>query len=349
MHHPVPVAVYGGPFWRAGESHEGFVRLEAGRVLEVGEGVPAGAKPAVILDGLHNYHTHVGDAFLAGRPLPRSLEALVRPGTGYKHRMLARARTPTLLAGMRRALGRHFDAGTASLLDFREQGVPGIRLAREAARSLEGNAPILRLLGRSGTPGVLRDLDEVLAAADGLGISSLTDVGSEAEAYAERTHRAGKPLAMHASEQRREDMAAILALRPQLLIHLVHATPKDLRQVRDADVPVALCPSSNRFFGLLSPVARVRRAGLRFHFGTDNAMLGRSNLLDEARLARRLDRQAPDASLLQALTTPPEKAIKRIRGVADPPGGPPRLVVLPLRRGRVQWQARALLGQWRPS
>lgn len=339
------MAVYAGPFWRSGEPREGFVRIERGRILEEGEGAPSGARPSVILEGVHNYHTHIGDAFLAGRPLPRSLEALVKPVTGYKHRMLARAKPASLVASMRRALRRYSDAGTASLLDFREQGLPGIRMAREAALGLDSHAPVVRLLGRAGSPGTLRDLDEVVAASDGLGLSSVTDAGADADAYAERTHQAGKPLAIHASERIREDIDRILSLRPQLLIHLVQATPNDLRRIRDEDVPVVLCPSSNRFFRLRSPVARVRRAGLRFFLGTDNAMLGVHDLLEEARLARRLDRSLPDAALLRALSTPPEKAIKRIQAVPEPPGGPPRLMVLPLRRGRVQWQARPLLAR----
>lgn len=341
----VAVATFAGPVWSGGDAEEGFVRIQSGRVVEAGAGTRGGAKTAVILDGLHNYHTHIGDAFLHGKPLPRTLEALVRPVTGYKHRMLARATPRVLIAAMRRALRSYADAGTASLLDFREQGARGVRLAREASRVPEPASPVLRLLGRPAQPTSSKDLEDVVELADGIGAASLTDLGPEAGRYAEAARRHGKPFAIHASEQRREDMKAILDLRPDALVHLVHATVPDLRAVSKADVPVVLCPTSNRFFGLTSPVGRVRRAGLRFFFGTDNAMLGSYDLLREARAARRLDRTIPDADLLRALTTPPEKAIKRIQRVPEPPGGPPRLVVLPLRRGKVQWEARPVLAR----
>lgn len=337
--------VYAGPWWRDGEEHAGFVRVDRGRVVEEGARTPSNARPAVLLDGLHNYHTHVGDAFLLGRHLPRTLDALVRPGTGYKHRMLARASKSVIVSGVRRMLRRYAEAGTASVLDFREQGVAGIRWVQSVHRALEPEGPVVRLLGRPTRLPVARDeLDDLLELADGLGVSSLSDVGEEAwHAIAEACHRARKPLAVHVSERRREDVGTVLGGRPALLVHLTKANRHDLREVRDAGVPVALCPSSNAFFRLRCPVAALHAAQIPFHFGTDNAMLGSIHVVHEAVRAKRLAPAIPDGALLRALTRSPEKALNHVRPVRSLAGSRGRLVLLPLRRGRVAWGRRPLV------
>jgi cytosine/adenosine deaminase-related metal-dependent hydrolase len=339
---PSAVPVYSGPIWRAGESSHGSVRIERGRVVEQTATERASAHPSVILDGVHDHHTHLGDAFLRGRPLPRSLERLVRPPTGYKHQMLARASRATIEAGIRRALTEYAAAGTQSLIDFREQGVSGVRLLRSAHHSVASKAPRVLVLGRPMTPD--EDLEPLLGVADGIGLSSLHDVEADRVAECARAcRRAHRLFALHASEARREDMATILANHPDLLVHLVKATPQDLRRIADADVPVVLCPRSNAFFRLRSPVAAVHQAGIRFHFGTDNAMLGNRDLVDEARRARRLAPKVPDDALLRALTTSPEKAIKRAAGLStSATTSAQRILVLPRRGTKVRWDAKAI-------
>lgn len=337
--------IYSGPWWHAGKEGAGFVRVERGRVVEEGARTPRQARPTVILDGLHNYHTHVGDAFLQGRKLPRGLEALVRPGTGYKHRMLARASKSSLASSVRRVLRRYADAGTASVLDFREQGVPGVRWVQAVRRTMGPEAPAVRLLGRpAAVPTRNDELDDLLDLADGLGVSALTDVGKEAwRTIAEACRRAHKPLAVHVSEQRREDMEEVLAGAPTLLVHLVKASRRDLQRVHDAGVPVVVCPSSNAHFRLRCPVAALHAEEVTFHFGTDNAMLGAVDLVHEAHRAKQLAPRLPDQVLLRALTRPPEKALNHVRPVRLPAGSRGRLVLLPLRQGRVGWGHRPLV------
>jgi cytosine/adenosine deaminase-related metal-dependent hydrolase len=340
-HVPGRVTVWAGPLWIDGEPREGWARVEKGRVVDTGEGAPHGARAATILSGLFNYHTHIGDAFLAGRQLPHDLDALVRPGSGFKHRQLAAASPATIQTGIRRALQKYGDAGTAALLDFREQGVAGLRMARQAQRVYGADLPALRLFGRPARVPLQGDeLETVVEAADGLGVPSLTDVGPIA--YGEITsaaRRAKKPVAVHVSESRREDVATVLAGRPQLLVHLCRAIAPDFKQILDAGVAVAVCPSSNAFFRLKAPVRALHRAGIPFHLGTDNAMLGSFDLLHEAARAKRLAPEVPDAVLLRGLTTPPEKVINRIQAVPARTASRAPLVILPRRGRRVPWGA----------
>ena len=72
-------------------------------------------------------------------------------------------------------------------------------------------------------------------------------------------------------------------------------------------------------------------------------MLGGTDLLAEARLAKRHCPELRDEEMLRALTTPPEKAINRVRRVQAPSGAREPVVLLPLRRGRVRWAARPVV------
>lgn len=334
---------YAGPRWRDGEPEDAWIQVESGRLADEGRGsCPGPAEPAVMLEGLSNLHAHVGDAFLRGKELPRDLADLVAPGSGYKHRMLRAATDETVEAGIRAQLAAFAAHGTAWVVDFREQGVEGIRLARRAAKS---SPPVgLLLLGRpAGVPPEPSAADPLLAEADGLGLPSLTDYGRDAcTALAEAAHRRGRPVALHVSEARREPIEDALGLEPDLLVHACAATPADLRRIADAGVPVAVCPTSNARFGLRPVADRLEALGASWFLGTDNAMLGGVDLLDEARALRRVAPDVPDEALLRALTTPPEKPIKRIGRLGERRAPPRRLVVVPTDdRGRVRWGARA--------
>jgi cytosine/adenosine deaminase-related metal-dependent hydrolase len=341
----VLVPTYAGPRWSDGRAQgDAFVRVERGRIVEEGSGVPPGAHPAVLLDGVHNYHTHVGDAFLQGHDLPRSLPALVKPGTGYKHQMLATMPRATILRGMTTALSAYEAAGTRSILDFREQGVAGVKLVRSVARGPRPS-PVVRVLGRPVRPAP--DTDEfqaLLDEGDGIGISSVADVDEGMVEQASRAcKRARKPFALHVSEQRRDPMERVLSYEPQLVIHLCQATPADLRLLAKTDVAVAVCPSSNAFFRMRSPIAQLVRARIPFYFGTDNAMFGQFDVIGEVVRARKWAPRVPDDEFLRALTTPVEKAIKRAQPVPSLAGVPERVVVLPRRRSRIVWGSRPLV------
>lgn len=264
---------------------EGHVRVEAGRVVEVRAAPPQGTVAArgVVVPAFANAHTHVGDAVARGGALPASLEEAVRPPHGYKHRVLAATPEPALVEGMRGALRELDEGGAASFVDFREGGARGVALLREA---LKGSPLRARVLGRPAGPDASpAEVRDVLRDADGLAPSSLPDVGADvAMRLARACREAGKPFALHHAEAGPEDLDAVLATRPALLVHLVHSGRGDLERVRDAGAAVAICPRSNlRWLRRLPDVRAMLDLGLRVGLGTDNAMLGPCDLRAEAR------------------------------------------------------------------
>lgn len=258
----------------------GHAVSESGRV-EILEGPCEGTPDVrgVIVPSLVNAHTHCADAGVKPQP-GMTLEELVAPPDGLKHRYLRETPRDILVRDMADFERRSKANGIGTFVDFREGGAEGCRMAREAC-------PSAVILGRPVSPEYdYNEVEEILSVADGIALPSLSDMDfGYIEKVAEQTHRAGKAFAMHVSERVREDIDAVLSLEPAFVVHMVEATDPDLRKCVDADVPIAVCPRSNRFFGKVPPLARMVETGNTVALGTDNAMLCSPDLRPEALLA----------------------------------------------------------------
>ncbi len=283
-----------------------YVRFRAGRVVEVGTLGTDGTRGrerrvrGIVVPSPVNGHTHLGDAVSVREPPRGRVADLVRPPRGYKFRLLAEASRAEKVTAMRAALRRMVRDGVAAAVDFREEGLEGIRLLRTAARGVPLRLLALgRPLARPLDPG---ELAQVVAAGDGVGLSSARDETVETRrAVASACRRAGKRYALHASEAVREDPRTYLDPRPDLLVHLARATADDLAAVRDAKVPVVVCPRSNALFGRQPDLAAMERLGLPVLLGTDNAMFHAPSIwreLEFAYVATRLRRRPVSAGFL---------------------------------------------------
>lgn len=233
----------------------------------------------VIVPGLTDAHTHCADAGVKVKP-GMSLEELVAPPDGLKHRYLRETPRGRLIADM-----KTFDAcaennGICAYLDFREGGLEGCLMAREAC----GRGIVL---GRPVSPVFdAEEVENILSVADGIALSSVSDMDPEyAEKVADLTKKAGKTFALHCSERIREDLDFVLSLQPDFLVHMVEATDPDLKRCADSDIPIAVCPRSNGYFGKIPPLKRMMETGNTVAFGTDNAMLCTPDLRPEAALS----------------------------------------------------------------
>ena len=311
-----------------------YVRLRGGRVIETGQlGTDSNRGRdrrvrGIVVPAPVNAHIHLGDAVSVREPPPGPVSKLVQPPHGYKFRLLRDASRAEKIAAIRRAFRRMERDGVQAVVDFREEGAPGVELLRAAARSTPLEVVILgRPLARPVDPA---ELDRVLAAADGIGLSSARD---ESEAtrrtVATACRRRGKRFGLHASEAVRELPEAYLDPKPDLLVHLAKATRADLAEVRDAGVSVAVCPRSNALFGRQPDLAGMEAAGIRLMLGTDNAMFHAPSIwreLEFAYVATRLRRNPVSAAYLAraALVEPwrwlgtPDRARVREGGSARP-------------------------------
>lgn len=263
-----------------------YVRIHQGQVTEVGSiGTDSSRRSerrirGIVVPAPLNGHTHLGDAVSTREPPAVSFSELVAPPSGFKFRLLAEASRTQKVAAMRAALRRMAHEGMAGTIDFREEGLPGVRALREAARGVPARTVIL---GRPVLPTFEDDeVEQLLAEADGIGLSSAREVAHDARRRVARLcRRSGKLYALHASEEVRERVEEYLDPRPDLLVHLTRAEPEDLLSVKEAGASVAVCPRSNALFGRRPLLQAMERIDLPVLLGTDNAMLNSPSIWRE--------------------------------------------------------------------
>ena len=290
---------------------EGRLHVEDGQIAAIEE--RAVESDAIVLPAFVNAHTHVGDAIAKEAGEGLSLEELVAPPEGLKHRLLRAASPEELEAGMRRAIATMEASGTGTFVDFREGGVEGVEILRAALvdSSVDGV-----VLGRASTA--------VLDVADGFGASGANDATFDAER--EATAAAGKLFGIHAGEVDESDIAPALELDPDFLVHMVHAEDSHLDAVEASGIPVAVCPRSNLVTGVgLPPVADLA-ARTTVALGTDNVFLNSPSMFREMEFTAKLfDVSARD--VLRMATRNGAELAGLDCGVVEP-GRPARLTVL---------------------
>lgn len=327
------------------------LRLDAqGRVLERGSPGSLGPLRASekLLGGIAlprsvNGHTHLGDAIWTKEPPHLPFHDVVAPPHGLKHRLLAETPPRTKMLGMRASLSTMRELGTAATLDFREESLSGVRLLREAARGT-GVEPVV--LGRPTDPESRSEVRRLLKEADGLGLSAYRDLPSgAAELAAEEVKRSGKILALHASESVWEPLDPILALGPQLLVHLCHATGGDLDLVREAGVHVAVCPRSNALYGRAPPIAELERRRIPMLLGTDNGMFQAADVFREMEYAylscRATGHAVAPRTLVEAAFVNPWRLLGREDSANLEVGSSARAIVLRLPHDDAYYQVAA--------
>jgi cytosine/adenosine deaminase-related metal-dependent hydrolase len=247
---------------------------------------------AWICPALFNAHTHLGDTVAMDCGTTGDLASLVTPPDGLKHRLLRAASRDDLVAGMRAGVEGMIAAGTAGCADFREGGIGGVRALEEAVAGLPFRPFIF---GREGGETV----------AGGLGISSTRDV-PDTERLVRDAKRAGKKIAFHAGERDPKDIDDAVAYEPDLLIHMTHATRKQLRECAERQIPIAVCPRSNWILGVASssrhpPLALMEELGCTVCLGTDNTMFVPPDLFSEMAFVSTVYRAEPAVVLRAAV------------------------------------------------
>jgi len=257
---------------------EGYVAMDRGFIVEVSQGKCPGAPfyTGLIMKPPINAHTHCGDAGLKVKD-GMSFEELVAPPNGLKHRYLRETSEDAIRDSMMDYYNISVKNGMGGFIDFREGGAEGCRLLR--------GIPGAVTLGRPTSDEYnYNEVEDILCVSDGLGISSISDLDPKyLESLADHVRASGKIFAIHASERIREDIDTILSLDPRFIVHMVKATDSDLLKCADSEVPIVICPRSNRYFGSNAPISRMIEIGVDLALGTDNAMLCTPDLRAEAK------------------------------------------------------------------
>ena len=277
--------------------------------MDLGEPVWAIAHGAlVVMPGMYNAHTHMGDACLPDGATGMTLEqGFFRPD-GYKYRELAQQTEAEHLSHITAHLRYMARTGTVGHIDFREQGVYGSRLLRRASEETGVRSLILgqfnglpfdaaalqanqALLGDE----AIAELESILAIADGFSESTMNDLTDPAWVQIRQiTECHHKLRAIHCLENdgyREVSLAvtgkgdlerAIARYAPDLVIHATVANADEIALLSQHRVNVALNPRANSNLGLpLAPITALLDSDANLLLGTDNGLLNSPNLFAE--------------------------------------------------------------------
>lgn len=274
----------------------------------------------LVMPGLINAHTHVGDSFFKEVGFNLTVEELVAPPHGLKHRLLETASEKDIKDGIRWAAMEMLSSGTTTFADFREGGIWGALILK---RALE-DVPIKPLiLGRDHA-----NIADLLRVCDGVGLPSTTLYSDEElRRIREECRLRGALISVHASETKEERersirehgvsdvVRAVSVLDADLLVHLTHASDEELSMVSGRGV--ACCPRANAYLGLgVPPVEKMIDAGVKVCLGTDNVMINSPDLFREMDFLGKVVRVrsgvgALDAkSILEMVTVNPAEVLR---------------------------------------
>jgi cytosine/adenosine deaminase-related metal-dependent hydrolase len=284
----------------SGDSIAAIDRVEP--VLKLDQGA------LVIIPGLYNSHTHMGDSCLPDGATGLTLEqGFFRPN-GFKYRKLEAIPREKHLPHVVNHLHYMARTGTVGHVDFREQGPYGSELLREAARVTGVDSVILGQF--SGVPfdeaalaaneaplpaDARLELEAILAAADGFSESTMNDLTDLAwREIRDLTEKRGQLRAIHCLENAgyrdvsvartaRGDLARALDLYdPHLIVHMTVANDAEIALLASSGKTAALNPRANASLGLpMPPVRALMESGANLLLGTDNGLLNSPNLFAE--------------------------------------------------------------------
>lgn len=258
----------------------------------------------LVIPGMINCHTHIGDSVGKDARLEGTVDQKIHPVFGLKSRILSRTPSDILVEFMRNSCRLMIQNGITAFVDFREGGIDGIAMLRRALSQAPIRGIMLGRVDNYHNPQQIcenaplsekkhSELKRLMPECDGLGISGANENSDAAlESYSKCT---GKLRAIHAAETqesvlRSEEIACMsetlraLRMRPDFLVHMTHASCKDLAAVAESDVRgIVVCPRANAALAEgLPDIIRIRqKSGCLLALGTDNVMVNGPDMFRE--------------------------------------------------------------------
>ena len=258
-------------------------------------------KGLLLIPGLINSHTHIGDSIGKDISLNSDVDARIHPVSGIKKKILTDTPKKQLARFMRKSAISMLKKGITTFVDFREGGISGIQLLKYALRGLPIRAVILGRIDYYQTIHEIKDntpmpklyqteLDLLLRNCDGVGISGANEnSNSNLQTYSKikelRVIHSAETLQSYSLSKKyfgkTEPKRALLA-KPTFLVHMTFASKSDLREASKKTRGIVICPRANAALAEGIPdIELMEKTNCNLAIGTDNVMINSPDLFRE--------------------------------------------------------------------
>ena len=284
--------------------------VDDGKIIEIAKDAKEGkiidVDGAVVCPSFVNGHIHIGDSIIMDEGYGLSLAEMVKPPNGVKHVALSNAEDEDIINAMRQSMIEMIDSGTTHFIDYREGGIKGVRLLKEAAQGLPIKPVILgrddSFYGDDPDLGkVKKAIRELLKVADGIAPSGFGEITPEvADLIAEECNKQGKISSIHVAESESNQIESLnnnntteiaKGVRSGFdqLVHLTNPKANDLEMVAESNQNVVVCPRANATLSVgVPPLHKMLELGIKPLLGSDNVMLNSPNMFRELEFTNKI-------------------------------------------------------------
>ena len=255
----------------------------------------------LLIPGFINSHTHIADSIGKDITLNSTVNQKIHPMFGIKSKILKNTSNEYLSTFMKNTCHSMIQKGITTFVDFREGGLDGAILLKKVVDDLPIRTILLgRLDFHQSTSEIkknspfpkekIRELPSLLKICDGIGISGANEHSTSVLHSYSKTK---KLRAIHSSETiesvqkskritGKSETLRALSLKPDFLIHMTHASKKDLYVTSKKTRGIIICPRANSSLSEGIPdIEKMQNAGCLLGLGTDNVMINSPDMFRE--------------------------------------------------------------------
>ena len=255
----------------------------------------------LLIPGLINSHTHIGDSVAKDLGLNKDVDSKINPIFGMKQKNLRETPPKKQIQYMRKTAQSMIKKGITCFVDFREGGLDGVFMAKNALDGIPIRSVILGRIEKyqskeqikrnsSMSDHYKKELKFLLEYSDGLGISGSNE---NSDSFLKEFSKTKKIRAIHCAETKQSasksklmtkktEVQRGLLLKPHFLIHMTYSTRSDLKSAAKKTNGIVVCPRANASLAEGIPdVMEMLKMKCNIAIGTDNVMINSPNLFRE--------------------------------------------------------------------